>query len=127
MKVPARVVLSKPLSRHASKVPGCFEMNAYVIGQAPQLEAATEAFELCVKAFHEQLEALGVEVITSKAELRALLGEEAIAILPRKEHYAPHGKHICPTTFVSEKHLTTDPEKVTCRNCLKLMKAGKVP
>lgn len=121
MKVPAKVVLSKPLHHNASRVPGVFELRVYAIGQGPQLEAATEAFEALCKDFEFKLVSLGVETISARGELRAFTGDEALTVIPRKKHYASQGRHICSTEHVSAKNLTTDPDEVTCRLCRKLM------
>jgi len=88
------------------------------------IEAVFDGLDKAVRAFYDDCDAKGVSVIQAGGQVRPMTREEALAIVPRKKHLEVNGTHACRTPHVSARNLVKDPEKVTCKLCLKLIADG---
>ncbi len=97
------------------------ELSCGVTGTTAELDMAMTLLEGLVADFVKKCESAGIGVHFPKGTFRPMTREEALAFTPRKYHYAPDGDRVCSTEFVSQKQLTDDRSKVTCKLCLKVI------
>lgn len=101
------------------------EFTVAVTGTVNELEGAMSLFERFVNAYVRGLSG-GAQASHPRAAFRPMTRDEALVLTPRKFHWAPDGDRVCDTAYVSQRQLTDDPAKVTCKLCLKWMEANDV-
>lgn len=100
------------------------ELACGVTGTTEELDRAMTLLERLTADFMQECSKIGVSVHFPKGTFRPMTKEEALAFTPRKFHYAPDGNRVCDTAYVSQRQLTDDRSKVTCKLCLKRMEEG---
>lgn len=110
-----------------SKVRASVTMKFEVVmtGKMDKLAEVAENWDVAMESFYAYCESRDVSIVCSSGTMRGLTQEELLFMIPRKYHFMDSEcRQVCKTLFVSTKFLTSEPEKVTCKLCLKVMGAS---
>ncbi len=110
-------------------VPVCVDITVVTNSKLSEFPILDKVLNLAVKDALARFEKEGFRAFLHHGKVRPMSQDELLSILPRKVHFVPlpGEKHICDTAHVAKKNLTLDPDKVTCKLCLRKMNCDDEP
>jgi len=88
-------------------------------GRIVDLDAVHAEFSAHAESVYDLCDRLGISVVEARGQMRGMTQEEVLRLVPRRFHMAgPENRQVCKTPHVSQRFLTKDRDKVTCKLCL---------
>lgn len=112
-------------------VPMSVELSFATSAKISDMSVLEKVIELALGDLERRFAKEGFKLYLRTGQVRPMTQEELLSILPRKVHMAREQsggvlKQICETAHVSWKNLTTNPDEVTCKRCLRLIEGALV-